>query len=249
MHESQTSDGAGRLSLEDLLASTPLDTPMPSEARARVRDEVMRSLDPGPLRSLRLSFARAATVFACCGTLLTGVSYAAAHALPGDMLYPLKRATQEMRIAFTLRSGQADALIRLSDTRAEEVRLLMQQKAEESRVQRALDGFGEAVDRAVQSAPDTSTARQRIRKIEDAVSDEPAPVRERVKAGLPSGGSDPGTGSGTGSDTGTGGSGGSGPGSGSGSDDAGPGSGPGSPDGAGQGQSAQPPQPVSPGRP
>ncbi len=264
MSESQMRDGAGSRSLEDLLAAAPLETPMPSDVRARVRDDVMRSLDPAPLRSVRLTFARAAAVFACCGTLLTGASYAAAHSLPGDALYPLKRAAQEMRVAFTPHAGQGDALIRLSDTRAEEVRLLMQQQAEESRVQRAVDGFGDAVDRAVQSAPDTPTAQQRVRRIEDAVSDEPAPVRERVKTGLPSTGSGAGSGtgsgagSGTGSGTGSGAGAGSGSGSGSGTG-SGTGTGPGAGAGSGStgegsnqdgsGQPVQQPPPVSPGRP
>ncbi|MDO8987804.1 MAG: hypothetical protein Q7V14_06245 [Coriobacteriia bacterium] len=174
--------------LEDVLFASSVAA-MPQLARAEVKAAVMSSIRSQPLRSTRLVFVRAAAVFACCGTLVGGVSFAAAHSLPGDPLYPLRQAAQEMRIVFTPQTSRGDALIELSDTRAEEVRMLMQVQAGEARIQRAVDGFGDAAGRAVESAPDTPTAQQRAKRIEDAVSDEPVQVRERVQSGIPETGS------------------------------------------------------------
>jgi len=238
---------------------------MPADVRERIRASVLPVPGVSVLRDTRLAFARAAAVFACCATLMSGVSFAAAHALPGDPLYPLKRATQEMRVVFTAADLQDEALIELSDTRAEEVRLLMLQQADEMRVQRAVDGFEDAAGRAVYSSPDTATAQQRLRRIEDAVSDEPAKVQERMKTSIPearpgdtgTGGAGSGAGStgGSGSD-GTGGGAGPADGSGSGDTSAGssgtqnPGTGGATQDGAGT--SSKPDGgtvPVTPGRP
>jgi len=132
--------------------------------------------------------------------------------------------------------------------------MLMQVQAGEARIQKAVDGFGDAAGRAVESAPNTATAVQRAKQIEDAVSDEPAQVRERVQSGIPetgSGGSAPSVPSGpkpSGSGAGT-----------SGSSDAGPvdkgnGSGTAERVGSGTGSASQPVQvtpygeAVTPGR-
>jgi len=206
------------VALGDILAERAIE-PMPTQARERVRAMVLPVATPSSLRSTRLVFARSAALFACFGTLLTGASYAAAHSLPGDPLYPLKRATQEMRVILVTGDARGDVLIDLTDSRAEEVRLLMLERASESRVQTAVDGFEDAAGRAVESAPDSSTAQERVRRIEDAVSDEPAKVQQRVKAGIPQTGDGTGSGTGTGSGPNTGGgtSGGTGSGSGTGS--------------------------------
>lgn len=259
-----TSADRGRLTpLADVLERHAVE-PMPADVRERIRASVLPVPGVSFLRDTRLAFARAAVVFACCGTLMGGVAYAADHSLPGDPLYPLKRATQEMRVAFTSVGSRHDALIELSDTRATEVRLLMMQQADEMRVQRALEGFEDAAGRAVESSPDTATAQQRVRRIEDAVSDEPAKVQERVKSGIPEALPGDGTGSGggageepTGGD-GSGGTGGTGPseGSGSGGTSTGPsdtrGPGTGATTQGGSSESSLPngdESPVTPGRP
>lgn len=214
--------------------------PMPADARERVRALTLPARAPESLRSTRLVFGRAAALFACFGTLLTGASYAAAHSLPGDPLYPLKRATQEMRVILVTGDARGDALIELTDSRAEEVRLLMLERAAASRVQTAVDGFEDAAGRAVESAPDSTTAQERVRRIEDAVSDEPAQVQQRVKPGIPR----PGAGSGTGSGAGSGPGAGSDTGSGSGT---GAGSGSGTGTGSGAGTQADPDPARTPG--
>ena len=226
-HDESTSADRGRLTpLADILEHQAVQ-PMPADVRERIRAHVLPVPGVSVLRDTRLAFARAAAVFACGATLMSGVSFAAARALPGDPLYPLKRAAQEMRVVFTAADLQDEALIELSDTRAEEVRLLMLQQADEMRVQRAVDGFEDAAGRAVHSSPDTATAQQRVRQIEDAVSDEPTKVQERVKTGIPQ--ACPG-------DTGTGGAGSGGGSPGPGSDGTGGGAGPA--DGSGSGDTS-----------
>lgn len=266
------------VSVEDILRQSAVPA-VPRDVRDRIFAQIDRRESESRLRGTRLVFARALAVFACFSTLLGGVSYATAHSLPGDALYPLKRASQEMRVMLTPEGSRVDALIQLSDQRAEEVRLLMQQRASGSAVDRAVEGFGDAAGRAVQSAPDTQTAQQRVRRIEDAVSDEPAQVRERVQRSIPSptpaspgtggsggtsgsgsgsgtSGGTSGSGSGSGTSGGTSGSGsGSTDGSGAGSGGSGSGSGavvpgPGSsPDGSGSGTGTDGGTPVTPGRP
>lgn len=188
MNDKTTSVQGNSVPLEDVLSAASVGG-IPESARMRIKTTVMSGVRPQPLRSTRLVFVRAAAVFACCGTLAGGVSFAAAHSLPGDPLYPLRQAVQEMRIVFTPQDSRGDALIDLSDTRAEEVRMLMQVQAGEARIQKAVDGFGDAAGRAVESAPDTPTAQERAKRIEDAVSDEPAQVRERVQSAIPETGS------------------------------------------------------------
>jgi len=206
-HDEPMSQDHGRIvPLEDVLAATSVP-PIPDDARARILARVMPVPGVAQLRHTRIMFARAAAVFACFGTLMSGVTYAAAHSLPGDALYPLKRAVEEMQVVFAPAESKDDALIERFDTRAEELRRLKSQRSDEILELRAIEGLQDAAGRALYSSPDTSTVQQRVRRIEDAVSDEPARVRERVKTEIPEalpGGTGAGNGDGASNDSGSG---------------------------------------------
>lgn len=80
--------------------------PMPARARASVRGRLLAAIGPArlpfPVRALRAALAVGTGV-----SLLGGVSYAAAASVPGDLLYPVKRAAEQVYSA--VRPGSAPA--------------------------------------------------------------------------------------------------------------------------------------------
>jgi len=164
---------------------------MPSEAKATMRHRVLvsASYSAAPGR-IKLAFARSAALFTTLAILMTGTSYAAANSVPGDALYPLKRAVEETHVALSLR-GPEDALVEQTQTRAEEVRRLMEMDASEAIIDQAAIGFGDAAIRAIEHAQSPEEAARTVRKIQEGVSDQPAHVQQRVEDALPgSGGAD-----------------------------------------------------------
>ncbi len=74
---------------------------------------------------------RAAAVFTVGATLLGGVSFASAAALPGDALYGVKRGAESVAIAI-LPEGvlEREFLFKVADRRAEEIRRLIAEGAD-----------------------------------------------------------------------------------------------------------------------
>ena len=163
---------------------------MPDEARAAMRHRVLVSASysatPG---RVKIAFSRAAATFTTVAVLLTGTSYAAAISVPGDALYPVKRAVEEVHVALAP-GGPENALVRQTKTRAEEVRRLMEMDAPEAIIDQAAMGFGEAATRAVKQAGSPEEAAHTVRKIEAGVAGQPPRVQQRVEEALPPGGSD-----------------------------------------------------------
>lgn len=67
--------------------------PMPAEARAAVRERLLSAIS-APRLPLGVRLVRAAVAAGAVFSLLGGVSYAAAASMPGDILYPVKRAAE-----------------------------------------------------------------------------------------------------------------------------------------------------------
>jgi hypothetical protein len=160
---------------------------MPADAKASTRHRVLveASYTANPGR-IRLAFARSAATFTTVAVLLTGTSYAAATAVPGDALYPVKRAVEEVHVALAP-GGSENALVRQTQTRAEEVRRLMEMDAPEAIIDQAAMGFGEAATRAVKQAESPEDAQRTVRKIEEGVAGQPPQVQQRVEEALPPG--------------------------------------------------------------
>jgi len=174
----------GMTSLEDVLRGA--SDPMPDAARAVVRARVVaRVASEGRLARARFVFVRSAAAFATTATLLAGTGYAAASAVPGDFLYPAKRAAEEIRIAFSSNARQDDALLEMTRERAREVGELLDSQASEQDVMRAADLFGQTADRAVESQPTAEAEQETVRQIEDVVSGESPGVQEAVGGQVP----------------------------------------------------------------
>ncbi len=160
---------------------------MPDEAKTAMRHRVLVSASysatPG---RVRIAFSRAAATFTTVAVLLTGTSYAAAISVPGDALYPVKRAVEEVHVALAP-GGPENALVRQTRTRAEEVRRLMEMDAPEAIIDQAATGFGEAATRAVKQAGSPEEAAHTVRKIEAGVAGQPPGVQQRVEEALPPG--------------------------------------------------------------
>ncbi len=176
--------------LEDVLRGS--FEPMSDDVRDRVRTRVMTGIDAeSRFDRARTLFMRSAAAFAATATLMAGTGYAAANSLPGDPLYEVKRAAEEIRIVFSSDAQQGETLMRLTRERTREVRQLVESDADESDLRSAAKGFGEAADRAVRSQPDSASAEQTAMQIQDAVAQEPDAVQQRVEQMVPSSASEP----------------------------------------------------------
>lgn len=159
--------------------------PMPDDVRTAMRHRVLvATSDNGAPSRIRQAFARSAATFTTVAVLLTGTSYAAANSVPGDILYPLKRAVEEAHVALAP-GGPEEALVEQAQTRAEEVRRLMEMGAPEAMINEAAVGFGTAAARAVEQAQSPEDAARTVRRIEDAFSEQPEGVQERVEEVIP----------------------------------------------------------------
>lgn len=92
------------------------DQPAPDTARQR------RRRTPAPVR-LRRRLAAAATAFVVVGGSF-GLVAASAQSMPGDMLYPVKRATERAELMLREGAGEGRALLDHAATRLDEVEAL-----------------------------------------------------------------------------------------------------------------------------
>lgn len=182
---------------------------MSPEARSRVKKRVLAAARSDVASAFqRTLFVRAAAVFTAGATLLGGVSFAAASALPGDMLYGVKRGAENVAIA-VLPDGalERNFLFEIADRRAEEARRLVANGADADDVQRAFDEFGAAVREAnlsggvaINRAAVTRAQAQlveRVRAMSGAVRERLENEIEESLSGSGSGGSGTSTGTGT----------------------------------------------------
>jgi len=179
---------------------------MSPESRSRMRGRVMAVARADAATSLqRALFIRAAAIFTAGATLLGGVSYASAAALPGDLLYGFKRGAENAAIAI-LPDGALERqyLFEVANRRAEETRRLVALGADPADVQRALDEFGAALQRANQSgsAPSerAAVAKSQARLVE-RVRSMTGDAREKLEAEIHEALGEPDEGGGSGADT------------------------------------------------
>lgn len=177
--------GSGhQVPLDDLLSG--VHETMPADARAAVRARVVaHAASGGRVARAKLVFTRSVVAFTTTTALLTGTAYAAASTVPGDALYPVKRAAEELRLAFSPQAQQDEALMKMTRERASEVRALLEAEASTSDVENAADDFGQAAGRAVDSQATSQAAAAVAREIEKSVSEQPAAVRDAVQDKVP----------------------------------------------------------------
>ncbi len=170
--------------LEDALGG--VHEVMPQAARDMVRVRVLAAAgSEGRIARARVVFLRSAAAFTATATLLAGTGYAAAGTIPGDLLYPLKRAAEEVQLAFSPDADQGDALLEMTRERAREVGELLESQASEQELLRAADRFGETAGRAVDSQPTPEAEQAAVHEIEQAVSGESSGVQKVVGDEVP----------------------------------------------------------------
>lgn len=183
-----------KVALEEILPEAAAR--MPQVSRARIRGNVLASVSVNAKPSfVGAAFMRAAAAFSALVIGMGGLSYAAASAVPGSVLYPVKRAMEETQVALILGdSGKADALQEMAEERVREMHRLIEMDGSRESMDKALKGFGDAAERAIEADPEH--ARQRASEIEESADGAPGPVRERMNEQEP--GPTPGQESGSG---------------------------------------------------
>jgi hypothetical protein len=127
--------------------------PMPDQRRAagerRLRQQVRSRSAPaaGRRRVLRPAFALISVllVLALLGSA-SGIAYAAEASLPGDSLYPVKHAIEQVQLTLSrTQDGDARLLVSMTEERLQEAEQLFARGRHGDLVD-ALEGYGQAVD-------------------------------------------------------------------------------------------------------
>jgi len=174
--------------LEHALASS--GEPLDGAARSRIRKRVMADV-----RASRVPLWRAFAMrrFAAAATALTvlggGTAYAANQAMPGDMLYGLKRAGENAVVAL-LPHGNAEQriLAGLAARRAEETAHLARQGASSQALEESMTRLREALREATAEGAELGIQEQQ--RIHEYATDAPEPVRSEIRRSV----DEPGTG-------------------------------------------------------
>ncbi len=130
------------LPLAATLRAGPAPAPLPLDKRRALETRLLRQAGtlarrPAANRATRRSVfsgwqfwprgaALVAVSLVVCLLLLTSTVSASAASLPGDSLYPIKRAAEQVRVAFTAESNQAALHLELAQTRLQELDALAQ---------------------------------------------------------------------------------------------------------------------------
>ncbi|MBE0416831.1 MAG: hypothetical protein IBX63_03615 [Coriobacteriia bacterium] len=160
--------------------------PMSPDARERVRARVVAAAASSTSGvRMRTSLLRAVVAFVVLALAMTGVATAASDSLPGDVLYSVKRAIEQVHIALTSSNErQADVYFDIADERIREIERLMNTSVSARAINEAVEGFRDAARRAVDLEPDEMAAQRRADEIRKRVEGAPAAVRDAVESEL-----------------------------------------------------------------
>lgn len=100
-----------------------------THAKARVKARIMQSLHNPTIsradettRSWTFFYTKFAAVAVCILVLLTGTAYASSSAIPGDILYPVKRAVEDTRVTLASSSEiKAKLQVQFTEERLQEL--------------------------------------------------------------------------------------------------------------------------------
>ena len=168
------------------------------ELRGRLMSEAVVVLGPRPGRfSFPLILRPAFAVAAILVLVLAGATSAAASSLPGDPLYAVKRATEDVRLALTFNDvARTQLLSELTDRRLEELAEIVKRRPASAPTATqeyadAVNNFANALDdlRAADSADKreaaqalAAAAREKHKAVLDAVKDQlPADAQPEVQ--------------------------------------------------------------------
>lgn len=172
--------------LSDALAGSRevMDPPVKADVRARVMEGAGR-----PRGFLVTAPRRIAVALAVTTALSGGVAYAADGALPGDFLYPVKRAIENAIVA-VLPEGDLErtALVEIARRRAEEAAQLQI----EGPAELSTDSLRELRDALEQVAEPGGLTREEEAQIRESAGEQGGPVHETVDDVVGSSGEEPG---------------------------------------------------------
>jgi hypothetical protein len=152
------------------------------ELRGRLMSEAVIVLARRPTRFFSPAFLRPALAAAAILVLvLAGATSAAASSLPGDALYSLKRATEDVRLALTFDDvARTELLSELTDRRLEELAEIARRHP--SSAPTATQEYADAVDRFADALDNLRDAESDAKR--DAAQALAAAAREKHKAVL-----------------------------------------------------------------
>lgn len=100
-----------------------------AHARARIKARILQNLQTTPVvyaeratRTWTFVYTRFALVAVCILMLVTGTAYASSSAIPGDVLYPVKRAVEDTRVKLASSSEtKAKLQVQFTEERLQEL--------------------------------------------------------------------------------------------------------------------------------
>lgn len=162
------------------------------ELRARLMSEAVVALGSRPQRPSLFAAAwlRPALALAVLAVfVIAGATSAAASSLPGDPLYAVKRASEDVRLALTFDDvARMQLLSELTDRRLAELDEIARQRPASAptataEYSDAVDKFADAVDRLRDA--DNDEKRDTAQAVADAAREKHKPVLDAVKERLP----------------------------------------------------------------
>lgn len=163
--------------------------PMDPQAKTAVRERVLHEARAHRRRGVLLTLPRRVAAAAVVATTLTGgLAYATNASLPGDALYPLKRAAENALVAL-LPSGALErhVLVELAARRAQEASRL-EVRGDHELTSETLGEFRKAYEKA--SGPDGELADDETARIRENVSEQSGATKTEVdEATVPQNGS------------------------------------------------------------
>ena len=175
--------GRNKVALEEILVEAA--DKLPEASRARIRGNVLSSVATETRSSFAgAGFMRAAAAFSALAIGMGGLSYAAASAVPGSALYPVKRAMEETQVVLILGdTSKADVLQGMAEERVREMHRLIEIDAPRESMGEAVTGFEDAAERAIEADPEQ--ARQRASEIEKSAQGVPGHVQDGASEEMP----------------------------------------------------------------
>jgi len=145
----------------------------------KVRNSLVYSLtnrqaQKTPLFVFRLAIASFLVVFLVSG----GAVFASKGSLPGDFLYPVKIALEEVRIRLT--DDSADLRIRLTEQRLKEIQELKEK--EDQDIEKAASEYKKAIDKALENASEEVDKSNLLNKLQEKLDLHSQVLQEQSQA-------------------------------------------------------------------
>lgn len=176
--------------LERMIAESA--SPFPARRKEAVRVRVLCQVRRDALLARgRMIFRRAMATVTVTATVLGGVSYAAASSLPGDPLYAVKQASEEVTLS-VLPEGRLRQmfLFTVATRRADEIARMSIEESGTPLYLEVMERFQVTTTAAYGDEPVADAPQPSETKLRERVDAAPEPVRERLQQAIEAAGSD-----------------------------------------------------------